>query len=261
MPTPTSPNRVTRLAELVALLSLGTDLGLGQPMEHVMRRCLIALRLAGRLGLDESDRAVLYYSGLLAWVGCHTDAYEQAKWFGDEITMKHDVVDGAGPAWMVTHLGAGRPLIERARVIFAFFGDGVRDMRRMLTNHYLATDGLAESLGLGDAVRASLKHTFERWDGRGPLRQKGKQIHLSSRLVNLSDTVEVVHRMRGVDAAISVAELAGDAAGELGLPQRDVRRAALVQDDGGEQPRAGRGLRDETRNHERLGRKDRANAR
>ena len=39
-----------RLAELVALLSLGTDLGLGQPMEHMIRACLIALRLGERLG-------------------------------------------------------------------------------------------------------------------------------------------------------------------------------------------------------------------
>src|SRR5436309_162775 len=29
-----------RLAELVALLSLGTDLGFGHPMEHVIRECL-----------------------------------------------------------------------------------------------------------------------------------------------------------------------------------------------------------------------------
>ena len=78
------------LAELVALLSLGTDLGLGQPMEHMVRACLIALRLAEHLGLDESQRTVLYYSGLLAWVVCHTDAYEQAKWLGDELAVKRD---------------------------------------------------------------------------------------------------------------------------------------------------------------------------
>jgi hypothetical protein len=44
-----------RLAELVAALSLGVDLGFGQPMEHVLRQCLIALRLAERVGLDSSD--------------------------------------------------------------------------------------------------------------------------------------------------------------------------------------------------------------
>jgi hypothetical protein len=42
-----------RLAELVASLSLGVDLGFGQPMEHMLRQCLIALRLAERVALDE----------------------------------------------------------------------------------------------------------------------------------------------------------------------------------------------------------------
>ena len=55
-----------RLAELIAMISLGTDLGMGQPMEHVMRQSLIALRLAERLGLDETTRAVVYYVGLIA---------------------------------------------------------------------------------------------------------------------------------------------------------------------------------------------------
>src|SRR5207302_8372452 len=79
-----------QLAELVALLSLGTDLGLGQPMEHMIRACLIGLRLAEDVGLGQEERAVVYYSGLLAWVGCHTDAYEQAKWLGDDTTLKSD---------------------------------------------------------------------------------------------------------------------------------------------------------------------------
>jgi hypothetical protein len=41
-------------------LSLGVDLGLGQPMEHGLRQCLIAPRL-------------------LVNVRCHADAHEQAK--------------------------------------------------------------------------------------------------------------------------------------------------------------------------------------
>ena len=81
-----------RLAELVAALSLGIDLGFGQPMEHVLRQCLIALRLAEQLGLDERDRAAIYYTALLVNVGCHSDAYEQAKWFGDDIALEGDEV-------------------------------------------------------------------------------------------------------------------------------------------------------------------------
>jgi HD-GYP domain-containing protein (c-di-GMP phosphodiesterase class II) len=75
----------------------------------------------------------------------------------------------------------------------------------MLTNHYLATDELAARLDLGEAVRASLRQTFERWDGTGPFRTKGSQIHLASRLVNLADAVEVFYRAGGAEAAIGVA--------------------------------------------------------
>src|SRR6476660_5750544 len=77
-----------RLAELVAALSLGVDLGFGQPMEHVLRQCLIALRLAERIGLGDEERADVYYTALLVNVGCHSDAHEQAKWFGDDIALK-----------------------------------------------------------------------------------------------------------------------------------------------------------------------------
>src|SRR5919205_1016363 len=77
-----------RLAELLAALSLGVDLGFGQPMEHVLRQCLIALRVAERIGLGEQERAHVYYTALLINVGCHADAHEQAKWFGDDVAIK-----------------------------------------------------------------------------------------------------------------------------------------------------------------------------
>ena len=66
----------------MAALSLGIDLGFGQPMEHVLRQCVIALRLAGTLDLDEQTRVAVYYTPLLINIGCHTDAHEQAKWTG-----------------------------------------------------------------------------------------------------------------------------------------------------------------------------------
>src|SRR2546422_3572784 len=82
-----------RLAELVAALSLGVDLGFGQPMEHILRQCLIALRMAELLDLDEQTRSDIYYTALLVNVGCHTDAHEQAKWFGDDIALKSTKYD------------------------------------------------------------------------------------------------------------------------------------------------------------------------
>jgi hypothetical protein len=57
-------------------------------------------------------------------VGCHTDAYEQAKWFGDDLTVKADgfLVADPGPGWLLSHLGAGRGPLERARLGVAFVG-------------------------------------------------------------------------------------------------------------------------------------------
>ena len=67
------------MADLVAAFSLATDLGLGQPMQHVLRSWSIAARLADRLGLDEAERAALYYVALLAWVGCVADTPDVAE--------------------------------------------------------------------------------------------------------------------------------------------------------------------------------------
>ena len=210
MSAPPTETRV-RLAELIAMISLGTDLGLGQPMEHAMRQSLIALRLAERLGLDENTRAVVYYVGLIAWVGCHVDAYEQAKWFGDDMALKADAhhVDMTGlpaKAFVVTHVGAGRGLAERARLGVKFVGGGRRAAREMIENHWLATNDLAGRLGLGAQVREGLYQTFERWDGKGvPAEAKGSEILVPARLVSLADVVEVYHRTGGVEAAVAVA--------------------------------------------------------
>src|SRR3954447_15268849 len=72
-----------RLAELIAALSLATDLGLGMPQEHVLRECRIALGLAERVDVDDDERAAVYYVALLAWVGCTADSHELAAQFGD----------------------------------------------------------------------------------------------------------------------------------------------------------------------------------
>jgi HD-GYP domain-containing protein (c-di-GMP phosphodiesterase class II) len=226
-----------RLAELIAMISLGTDLGLGQPMEHVMRQSLIALRLAERLGLDETTRAVVYYVGLISWVGCHIDAYEQAKWFGDDMALKNEAsrVNMAGVAaraFIVSHVGAGRPLMQRARLGVEFVGGGLRAANEMIENHWLATNELAAQLGLDENVRASLYQTFERWDGKGvPAEAKGEEILMPARLVNLADVVEVYHRSGGVDAAVAVARERSGSQFDPGLVDVFCKEAPLLFSD------------------------------
>jgi HD-GYP domain-containing protein (c-di-GMP phosphodiesterase class II) len=209
-----APNAASgvRMTELLAALSLGTDLGMGHPMEHVLRQSFLALRLAERLGLRPQEREVVFYSSVLAWVGCHVDAYEQAKWFGDDRAVKHEIrqvdlgraIESA--AFTLRHIGAGEPLLARARLGIAFLAAGRHDVDAMFDNHWRAADALAEQLGLDQAVRDSVAQTFERWDGKGvPDGARGEELLIATRLVNLADVVEVFHRAGGAEAALAVA--------------------------------------------------------
>jgi HD-GYP domain-containing protein (c-di-GMP phosphodiesterase class II) len=180
-------------------------------MEHVLRQSFVALRLAERIGLAAPEREVVYYSSLLAWVGCHVDAYEQAKWFGDDQAVKHAIrrVDLGKPAesaaFMLRRVGGGRSLAERATLAVGYIREGRRDLDVMFDNHWRAADALMEQLGLSQVIRDSVGQTFERWDGKGePARARGEEVLLSSRLVNLADVAVVFERAEGVDAAIAV---------------------------------------------------------
>src|ERR1700726_412758 len=86
-----------RLAEVVAAFSLATDLGLGQPMEHGLRSCLIATHLAERLDLNEGERSSVYWVALLEMVGCTADSHEMSEIFGDDIEFRHGLYD-VGPS-------------------------------------------------------------------------------------------------------------------------------------------------------------------
>src|SRR6476646_112918 len=130
-----------RLAELVAALSLGIDLGFGQPMEHVLRQCLISLHLAERLDLADEEKLVVYYTALLLTVGCHSDAHEQAKWFGDDFALKankykYELRDPRGAAATMGMIGGrGNPPLHRFRVGLESAISGRRDLDDMISHH------------------------------------------------------------------------------------------------------------------------------
>jgi HD-GYP domain-containing protein (c-di-GMP phosphodiesterase class II) len=200
-----------RLAELVAALSLGVDLGFGQPMEHVLRQCLIALRLAERLGLDDERRADVYYTALLVNVGCHADAHEQAKWFGDDIALKstkydHEVGSVRGAAAAFRLIGAGNPPLHRFRVALEFMLAGHRDVDGMVREHARVARLLGEQLNMSAGVLASLASAYEMWNGKGwPGELRGEEVPLAARLAQLAEYAEVAHRVGGVEAAKELA--------------------------------------------------------
>ena len=140
-------------AEVLAALSLGLDLGLGQPMEHMLRAAVIATRLADRAGLGADQRAVVYYADLIAWIGCHADSPELAAVFRDEIDFRAGTyqVDMEGlprARYMLRHAAADRTGLDRGRSTLKFMMSGRRQMTAILNSHYTSAGALADRLGL-----------------------------------------------------------------------------------------------------------------
>lgn len=199
-----------RLCELVGTLSLAVDLGLGQPMGHVARSCVVAGRLGDRLNLDQAERSSLFYITLLGWVGCIADSYEAAAWFGDDIDYRAGVYDvDLKPlpflGYLLHRAGSGEAVPRRLAKRGAVLATGARGVQDALRAHCQVTTNVARRLGLGPSVWQPLQHIFTRWDGKGlPKGFGGTDIAFPVRLWHVCDVAEVHFRRSGVAAAIAV---------------------------------------------------------
>jgi HD-GYP domain-containing protein (c-di-GMP phosphodiesterase class II) len=205
-----SPRGVS-LAELVATLSLVADLGMGRPMERVLRQTVIAMRLGAAAGMDPATCLSAYYTSLLTWVGCAVDTSEVAALFGDETelyadTREVDLDRAALAVFVARHLGRGRPGFHRIGMVGKFLASAGRSVQRVMESHCREASELAGWLELGPAVREPLLQAFERWDGRGiPGSAGGDDLAAAIRLVHLADSVEAFHHAGGTEAALRVA--------------------------------------------------------
>lgn len=198
-------------AEILAALSVAVDLGLGQPAEHMLRSALIATRIADRLGFSKAERDCTYYVALIMWIGCHADSHEYARWFGDDIAVRHDsyLVDWSGLPYLRFLLGnvaRGQPLLQRLTVMAALFANARGQLVKLIHSHCMSAAMLAERLGLSPDVQRALAFTFERYDGGGlPAGACGDAIPLPIRVAQLADMLEVHHRAYGVEGAMVMA--------------------------------------------------------
>ncbi|MDQ6754570.1 MAG: LuxR C-terminal-related transcriptional regulator [Actinomycetota bacterium] len=196
---------------MLAAVSLAIDLGLGQPMEHMLRSALLALRIADHLGLDETRRANIYYANLLAWIGCHADSFELARLFTDDIGFRADYykVDQHGlPMYkaFLSHTAASLPPLQRTAGRTRFALNGRTAVRNLIRSHCVSAGTLAGRMGLDDGLAVLLANVFERWDGHGlPAGRRGAEIPLEMRVTTLAETAEVFLRSGGVGGAVAMA--------------------------------------------------------
>jgi HD-GYP domain-containing protein (c-di-GMP phosphodiesterase class II) len=202
------PDSGVRLSEVLVALSTATDLGLGQPAEHLVRAARISMRIGGRLGLAQDELAALYDVSLLTYVGCPIYGNEAAALFGDDIDFRSRAVevDLAGlPAalFLIRRAGAGTSPLNRARRVATVISTGGRAMVEQMANHCSAAGELADRLGLSADVRAGVEQSYARWDGKGvPTGVGGDALALSARIAHVAEACEVFERTTGMDSAV-----------------------------------------------------------
>jgi hypothetical protein len=112
-----------RAAEVVGAVSLATDLGTGQPLEHTLRTAILAVRLGVLAGVPAPALSDAYYVALLHSFGCTSDGPEATGLYGDDIAPRaaFALVDSGNPeevgAFLAAWVGAGRPAEARDEMV------------------------------------------------------------------------------------------------------------------------------------------------
>lgn len=191
-----------RLAEPLAALSVATDLVRGQPPGQALYKTVIATRLAGHLGLGESDRAVVYYATLLRAAGCTSTSHEFAMYLNDDVALRFrgdaiDTDDLDQLSRLLTSLGKDGMDPDEAMKVVAEGSKADREVGGRLVTR----------LGLGESVADSVRHIFERWDGLGvPTGAAGEDIPLPTRIGHVASAACMLTNLRGQSEAIRTIE-------------------------------------------------------
>ena len=227
-----SSERPIRAAEVVGALSLATDLGTGQPLEHALRTAVLAVRLGELAGASAQELADTYYVALLHASGCTSNGHEAAQLYGDDIAHRAAffLIDTTNPAEVLAfyraHVGAGRsPEVRAAMIEDAIANAGPRARDAFATMCEVA-QRFAGWLDLGSSIQAALEYVFARWDGRGFPDARGDAIPLPMRLLHVARDVSLFLSAAGPDEARAVVERRSGAAYEPRLAGLAVRNFA-----------------------------------
>lgn len=208
---PTDVDRV-RTAEVIAALSLATDLGTGVPLEHGLHSTLFAMRLADRLGVDAQTASHTYYACLLFYVGCTAGAETAAEIFGDEralTTYAGPVRFGSRPEMMAGIMRAmappGNPVPVRAIRIASRLPKAAKAFKHQVTAFCQVAQMLTDRLGLRASIKPLFGYFAERWDGKGqPGGARGEQIPLAVRILHVARDAAFQRMLGGEEHAARV---------------------------------------------------------
>lgn len=203
-----------RMSEIVSALSYALDLTEGQPMGHSVRTCVIGMRIGEKLGLGIEDLSDLYYTLLLKDAGCSGNASRLFHIIGaDEIRAKRNVkfTDWTRVGWeslqyAIAHVGSDSPFLERMQKLFHVAANHQQNSTDLVKIRCERGASISRHLGFSEHVAAGIYSLGEHWSGRGyPENLQKTEIPIFSRIVSLSQTLDVYLTARGPKAAIDAA--------------------------------------------------------
>jgi hypothetical protein len=205
---------MVRRAEIIAALSIATDLAMGQPLEFALKSCLLGVRLGQALGLTAEELRETYYEALLRYVGCNAESHIVAALFGDEMELRRDllVIDrssmferGRVVLRAAQRAHAGAPLPGLIPETVKLFTTARSTALPVIAGHCEVAERIALRLGLGPEVSANLRQFYERWDGRGlPRGLGGEAIALPVRVVALAQDLALLSAVYGAEDALEI---------------------------------------------------------
>jgi HD-GYP domain-containing protein (c-di-GMP phosphodiesterase class II) len=224
-----------RRGEVIAALSLATDLTMGQPVEFALKSCVLGVRIGKMLGLGAEELGEIYYHSLLRYVGCNAETHAMAALFGDEIDFRRDFarIDMGRAAEMAALIFS---YLRRANADAGMFGMVAGVAQGLLTSqkasveniagHCEVAERLAQRFGLSAGVRRNLGQIYERWDGRGlPRGLKGEAIAPAVRVVSFAQDAIVLRAAFGNDVADEKLAARAGGAYEPRIVDRFLKRA------------------------------------
>jgi len=212
------PEQPIRAAELVGALSIATDLGTGQPLEHAVRTAVLAVQLGELAGVSTEELSETYYVALLHASGCTSNGHEAAQLFGDDIAHRAAfyLVDPTNPAEVLefyrSNVGLGRPEEVRSKMIEAAIAEAAPRAREAFATMCEVAQRFAGWLGLGSNIQEALAYVFSRWDGKGFPDVAGDETPLSMRLLHVARDASLFLSAAGADEARAVLERRSGAA-------------------------------------------------
>jgi HD-GYP domain-containing protein (c-di-GMP phosphodiesterase class II) len=214
-----------RAAELVAALSIATDLGTGQPLEHAVRSAVLAVRLGELAGASADELADTYYVALLHASGCTSNGHEAGQLFGDDIAHRAAfyLIDPTKPDEVLefyrAFVGLGRPPEVRAKMLEQAIAEAGPRARESLETMCEVAQRFAAWLGLRTSIQEALEFVFARWDGLGLPAVAGEQIPMSIRLLHVAKDASLFISAAGPERACAVLEHRSGAAYEPRLAE------------------------------------------